>query len=111
MEEEERKAKCLLTQNKINVLTKILKLLQKFNDKNSNWKRGKRHKFTPDKNNFIGQPDEDFKKKNASTFFVINRNRSTDRLKGEKDKLISTDALKYLIIQKPFLMKQRNKPW
>ena len=32
-------------------------------------------------------------------------------LKGEKDKLISTDALKYLIIQKPFLMKQRNKPW
>lgn len=37
-EEEERKAKCLLAQNKINMLTKILKLMQKFNDKNSNWK-------------------------------------------------------------------------
>lgn len=71
----------------------------------------KRHNFTPDKNNFIRQPDEDFKKKNASTLFVINRNRSTDRLKGEKDKLISTDALKYLIIQKPFVIRQRNKPW
>lgn len=34
-EEEERKAKCLLAQNKINMLTKILKLMQKFNDKNT----------------------------------------------------------------------------
>ena len=52
--------------------------MKKFNDKSKNWKREKKskHKFTPDKNNFIGQSDKDFK--NASTLFIIKRNRSTD---------------------------------
>ena len=39
-------------------------------------KKKSKHKFTPDKNNFIGQSDKDFK--NASTLFMIKRNRSTD---------------------------------
>ena len=84
--------------------------MQKFNDKNSNWKMGKKAQIHSRQKQFHRIPDEHFKKKNASTLFVINRNRSTDRLK-EKNKLILTDALKYLIVQKPFLMKQRNKPW